>query len=340
MSTVNFAVVDIFSSTAYKGNPLAVVDDLAGTLSDTQLKLITRQFNLSETTFFFKPTRAQATYRLRSFLPNGREVLGIGHNILGAWWYLAEAGFLDFSETKFVTKSPDSDEFTFFQELGDAVMPVQILRTKREGQHPLYSVAITQAPPKAHGRHPDPEALARSIGLETKDIGLPDNDSLAPRVMSTASTYHLLVPIKSITALNQVVVERDVLLQQVRLADERSFGLFLFTPDANNSGEPGSDRYQARFFSPGMSTEDPATGSAAGPLSAYLYNEGHLSVTKGEASIEVLQGYNVGRECKIQVGLSVSTGAEDSHDVRVQLIGGGVEISKGTIVIPGDEVLF
>ena len=154
--------------------------------------------------------------------------------------------------------------------------------------------------------------------------------------MSTASTYHLLVPIASATALSRVTIQRDQLLEQLALADERAYGIFLFTPD---DAEAEKQTYHARFFSPGMSTEDPATGSAAGPLSIFLHKEGYLDLHDKEAHLEVWQGEQVGRECVIQVKLS-SSALEDGEELNVDIIGSGVKVSEGSIVVPGVDTAF
>ncbi|CAM1501218.1 Fc.00g103800.m01.CDS01 [Cosmosporella sp. VM-42] len=339
--SVKFTIVDIFSTTPYKGNPLAVVEDLPGNLSDTQMKLIARQFNLSETTFFSQPTLLGATFRLRSFLPDGREVFGIGHNILGAWWFLAEGGFLDFS-TSDMSKPDGTQEFTFYQELGGSLMPVKILRSAPNPTQCLkFSVSIQQAPPQAHAQHPDLASLARSIGLEAKDIGFSavnqrDVNMIKPRVMSTATTYHLLVPVASAAALSQVTIQRDELLDQLGRVDERAYGIYLFTP---REFQTETQTYQARFFSPGMSAEDPATGSAAGPLSAFLHKEGYLDLVNNEAYLEVSQGQQVGRECVIRVKLSTSA-LEDARELSVDVIGSGVKVAEGSIVVPEASISF
>ncbi|KAH7109176.1 hypothetical protein B0J13DRAFT_663903 [Dactylonectria estremocensis] len=311
MPSVQFTVVDVFSKTPYKGNPLAVVNDLKGLLSDTQMKLITRQFNLSETTFFSQPTLPRATYKLRSFLPDGREVFGVGHNILGAWWFLAQGGFLDFSKGQATRDSGTEEEFVFFQELGGSLTPVKIRRLKASAtQDPEFSVSITQATPEAHGQHPDPASLAASIGMRAEDIGFLLRDdgkstwAIKPRVMSTSTTYHLLVPISSIAALERAIIQKDKLLQQLRLVDERAYGIYLFTNEEHSPAKAGKNSYRARFFSPGMSSEDPATGSAAGPLSVLLHQEGCLDLEGRCNTIEVWQGHQVGRNCVIQVELS------------------------------------
>jgi len=236
MATVKYWIVDIFSTTAFKGNPLALVDNTDGSLSDTQLKLITRQFNLSETTFFSKPTRPGATYRLRSFLPDGKEVFGAGHNILGAWWFLADSGRLDLSKPASVDAATGTEEFTVFQELGTEVLPVKILRKKTAGGHQV-SVSLRQVSPGTHAKHPDPASLAASVGLASSDVGATvkaanggSDVTLVPQVMSTSTTRHLLVPLASVDALNKVIVQKDKLLEQLALVDKTAYGLFLFTP--------------------------------------------------------------------------------------------------------------
>lgn len=336
--SLKFAVVDIFSPTAYKGNPLAVVDALDTPLTDTQLKLVARQFNLSETTFFSKPRSSRAAYRLRSLLPDGKEVLGIGHNILGAWWFLAQGGFVDFEAGEPVVEG-GAEVYTVYQELGDDVMPVRIARTRAPGGQYRYLVSIAQATPKVHGGHANLASLAESVGLETEDIGVTLNNGdtpLAPRVVSTSSTHHLLVPVKSASALDRVVIQRDKLLKTLKLADDRAYGIYLYTPHVPGDGQVEKDVYRARFFSPGMSTEDPATGSAAGPLTAFLHHQGLLELVGGEANVKVLQGQNIGRECVIRVKLSLGKGEE----IKVELIGDGVSVSEGAIAVPDASLDF
>ncbi|HZX07112.1 PhzF family phenazine biosynthesis protein [Kribbella sp.] len=77
-----FVQVDVFASTPYLGNPVAVVLD--GTdLADDQLQQVARWTNLSETTFVLPPTSPAADYRLRIFTPGG-ELPFAGHPTLGS----------------------------------------------------------------------------------------------------------------------------------------------------------------------------------------------------------------------------------------------------------------
>ncbi|WP_221652846.1 PhzF family phenazine biosynthesis protein [Actinotalea ferrariae] len=77
-----FAQVDVFSTEAYRGNPVAVVLDGDG-LADEEMQRFATWTNLSETTFVLPPTTTGADYRLRIFTPGG-ELPFAGHPTLGS----------------------------------------------------------------------------------------------------------------------------------------------------------------------------------------------------------------------------------------------------------------
>ncbi|KAK0648683.1 hypothetical protein B0T16DRAFT_408609 [Cercophora newfieldiana] len=336
MPSAPFTIVDVFSTTPYRGNPLAVVDARGHDLTDTQMKLITRQFNLSETTFFFPPTLSGADFKLRSFLPYGWEVYGAGHNILGVWWHLANAGLLDFSKAPRVDVGDGVEEFTFHQELGGEVVPLKVTRRIGASGKTEFAVAIRQASPKGHAKHTDPAALAAVLGLSASDIGFPGStEAVLPQVMSTSTTHHLLVPVSSVEALDRAVVHRDKLVEQLDLLDSRAHGIFWFTPIPGADGVP---TFQARFFSRGMTAEDPATGSAAGPFSAYLYSNGLLKLDGGKAKVVVYQGLKLGRECIIEVVLTARN--DGSGEVEVDIVGSGAQVARGEISLPSLSTSF
>ncbi|MCG2585207.1 PhzF family phenazine biosynthesis protein [Massilia sp. TS11] len=90
MPTFTFTQVDVFTSQALLGNPVAVVHGAAG-LSTEQMQTFARWTNLSETTFLLPPTQAGADYRLRIFTPGG-ELPFAGHPTLGSCHAWLEAG--------------------------------------------------------------------------------------------------------------------------------------------------------------------------------------------------------------------------------------------------------
>lgn len=90
MRPFEFKQVDVFSSVALKGNPVAVVLN-ADSLSDTQMADFARWTNLSETTFVLKPQNPDADYRLRIFTTLN-ELPFAGHPTLSSCHAWLEAG--------------------------------------------------------------------------------------------------------------------------------------------------------------------------------------------------------------------------------------------------------
>ncbi|MGH2486767.1 MAG: PhzF family phenazine biosynthesis protein, partial [Ktedonobacterales bacterium] len=116
------------------------------------------------------------------------------------------------------------------------------------------------------------------------------------------------------------------------LADESpQVGAYLFTLDA----ERGSA--QARMFCLAIGVaEDPATGSAAGPLGVYLARHGRLSPDEhGESRLHIAEGVEMGRASTIEV--AITGGADDVREVRVG--GEAVLVAEGTLTAPDDDAV-
>jgi PhzF family phenazine biosynthesis protein len=329
MSKLRYYIIDVFSSIAYQGNPLAVVDTTSTTLTSTQMKLLARQFNLSETTFICPPADPKATWRLRSFLPNGVEVFGAGHNSLGAWWWIADSGLLGDIE-----QDRESGQ-TYFQQLGDNILPVEVSRSKLGD----LVVSMRQGQPHFLNQHANHDSLATSLGINACDIGLRYSGVILDRAMvvTTSPARHLLVPIRSLDVLKSVsFADKDGISKELASTESYDSGVYVFA-SAENESESKTPRFEARFFSPGMSMEDPATGSAAGPLAAYLWANNVLTSVGNEVSqIEVLQGVRTGRRCLMN--LSIELNKEDS--VNITISGTGVLVADGNIALPSSEVTF
>src|SRR5712691_2839167 len=85
-----FYTLDVFTTTRFEGNPLAVITDGDG-LSDDEMLAIAREMNLAETVFVQKPTEEEALARLRIFTTK-EELKLAGHPVIGTWFLLAELG--------------------------------------------------------------------------------------------------------------------------------------------------------------------------------------------------------------------------------------------------------
>jgi len=82
MTTHRFTQLDVFTTRALRGNPLAVVHG-ADDLDDAQMQALARWTNLSETAFLLAPQDVRADYRVRIFTPQ-RELPFAGHPTLGS----------------------------------------------------------------------------------------------------------------------------------------------------------------------------------------------------------------------------------------------------------------
>ncbi len=282
--------VDVFAETPLTGNPLALVP-AADALATAQMVALAREFNQSETTFLVAPTVPSADVRLRSFTPGGVEVMGAGHNAMGAWIWLATSGDLDPARTG------------FRQQIGDDVLDVRVVR--QQGRP--AEVTMTQSAPRFLGVADDPEGLAVALTLTPTDLG--------PRPAQVVSTgaEHLLVEVATREAVDRAVP--DVARLRDLLAAAGGEGCYLY------STEPAPDgaHAYARFFNPTVGiAEDPATGTAAGPLAALLVREA------GGGSVRVLQGARLGRPSTLGVRVDGD---------RVELSGSGVVAAEGTLFL-------
>ncbi len=295
-TTVPFWIIDVFAERPLTGNPLALVAQ-AELLDEATLRLVAREFNQSETTFLL-PSPMDATWRLRSFTPTGAEVVGAGHNALGAWWWLADAGHLELHL--------GAGHFT--QQLGDRVLPVDVLAG--DGGRPV-AIAMDQAPARFDATVPDAARLAAALGLETGEL----RSDVPAQVVDTGAA-HLLVPAVDHNAVDRARPDAPALLAELQAVDGQGCYLYSLDPPV-----PDATAY-ARFFNPTVGIwEDPATGSAAGPLACQLVARG---LAPDGSTIVVEQGHAMGRPSRIRVDVSGAS---------VRIAGAGVVVAEGKLSI-------
>ncbi len=292
-----FKLVDVFTDTPLAGNQLAVVFAADGFLSDDRMQALAREFNYSETTFVLPPRR-RAAWRLRSFTPSA-EVFGAGHNALGAWHAIAESDLVDLKE----------GENVVYQELGELILPLEIYVEAGKPQR----ILMTQSKPVFGEEFSDKAILAEALNLKESDFRV---ESLAPQAVSTGA-FHFLVPVKNIEALRNVRIDAPKLIELAKPLG--CHGCYLYTTET--VGKNSAVHARAFFPGIGMTSEDPTTGSAAGPLAAYLVSKG---VLPADETLIIEQGYEIGRPSRIEVSVS-------GDEVKVG--GKSVTIAEGTIKI-------
>jgi trans-2,3-dihydro-3-hydroxyanthranilate isomerase len=271
MKTLDYYVVDVFTDSRYKGNQLSVV------YTDEELDInqyydISREFGYSETSFVHYST-PENVFKVRSFTKAKHEVIGAGHNLLGAVC-LALLKKWD------IFKSQGTQPWVMIK---DAKIPLKI--TEQNG---LPYVGMKQSPARVIKTVPA-ELIAQAVGLSVADLELNGWDI---NIVKT-EVAHLMVPVKNRSLLKKAISHKFLLKEaSAKFGFE---GCYLFTtnhPDDNNLAE-------ARFFNPGIGIdEDPATGTAAGPLAGYLEKLGYINK---DSDFRILQGKYVDQPSVIHV---------------------------------------
>ncbi|HEY6946240.1 MAG TPA: PhzF family phenazine biosynthesis isomerase, partial [Candidatus Acidoferrum sp.] len=149
-----YYTLDVFTTTRFAGNPLAVFTDGDG-LSDDEMLAIAREMNLSETVFVQKPTEEEALARLRIFTTK-EELKLAGHPVIGTWFLLAELGVVPAQE----------GGVHVLQQTGAGILPVEI-RFKDGRPH---RVTMTQKEAFFKPAKLDKKRLAAALGLSSKDF--------------------------------------------------------------------------------------------------------------------------------------------------------------------------
>src|ERR1700687_5764392 len=234
-----FYTLDVFTTTRFEGNPLAVITDGDG-LSDDAMLAVAREMNLSETVFVQKPTEDQALARLRIFTT--REELKLaGHPVIGTWFLLAELGVVPAQE----------GGVHVLQQTGACVLPVEIHFKDGRPQR----VTMTQKEAIFKRAKINKKKLASALGITTKDF----DPKLEPEFVSTG-IFNLMVPLRNRAALGKIVMNMSELRRLQRKSATMAYCFAL----------GGNGKAFSRGMLPWELYEDAATGSAAGSLGAYL----------------------------------------------------------------------
>lgn len=318
MRNYRFVQLDVFTSSPFAGNSLAVFPEAEG-LTDEEMLKIAREMNLSETVFVLNPpndsnavTPNGPLRRLRIFTP-AREIPFAGHPVVGTWNALAHEG---------VVPQPEGGNgwTRIHQEVGIGVLPVDIEFKDGVPQQ----VVMTQGKFEILADIDDWQEqaeIARALGRAREDL----DENLPLQVISTG-LRSLAIPIRSLADLSSCRVNAGLLGEIYT-----RFGAVGCLAFSRETIEIGDSRAHARFFAPADNIpEDPATGSAAGALGAYLvyHSASGAEANEGRFKFVIEQGDFIKRPSRINLDVKGSEGAVE--EVRVG--GRSVIVARGEVI--------
>lgn len=287
MRTLRYVLIDVFTDRPLAGNALAVFTDARG-VDAAQMQAIAREMNLSETTFVL-PAEAGGHARVRIFTPT-RELPFAGHPVLG---------------TAFVLGQPMQVEAVRL-ETG-----VGTLRITLEREGPRVTFGWMQQPVPTIEPWGEREAgeLCAALGLEASTL---------PVTLYDNGMRHVYVAASDVSAVARLRPD----LARLPSLPSRGFNAFATTRTG------GRVHVRTRMFAPGDGVpEDPATGSAAGPLAVHLVRHGLLPL--GD-TVEIEQGLEVGRPSRLWARVH---GHADVIEA-VEVGGSAVVVGRGELRLP------
>jgi trans-2,3-dihydro-3-hydroxyanthranilate isomerase len=278
-----YALLDVFTDTPLEGNGLAVVLDADG-LDEDRMLAFARETRLSETTFVQSSEREGADYRNRIFTVRS-ELPFAGHPSLGT----AVAVALARREA----------ETTYVQETGAGLQPIDV---RLEGDA-AYASMLQE--PASFGPEVDARHVLAAVGLVPGDA----HRDLPPQVVSTGLET-LIAPVLAARCVADA--QPDFELLDALAARHGASNFYLVCIE-------GEGKARARMFTQGVvGGEDPATGSAAGPLCAYLAERGRGS------RVEITQGVEMGRPSRLFA---------EMEDGRPRVGGSVVRVVEGEVAL-------
>ncbi len=298
MRRLHYHLLDVFTNERFGGNQLAVFTNGRGLTTET-MQQITKELNLSESTFVLPPEDSVNDWKVRIFTP-ARELPMAGHPTVGTSYVLAREQLVTPSEANPIIRL----------EEGVGVIPVTFNFV--DGKSVLIQM---QQPLPVFS----PEFTNRTLAAELLSLTVNDLAETPVQEVSTGVPF-LFIPIKDMNSIRRIKFRNDIWEQ--KLSQYGQF--FVFTLETTYP----TSTVHSRMFGPSMNiAEDAASGAPSGPLGCYLVKYG--LVKDNPAKIISEQGFEMGRPSYIHIEIRQT-------DDAINFVGVGGEcvyIGEGSLEI-------
>jgi trans-2,3-dihydro-3-hydroxyanthranilate isomerase len=266
------------------------------------MQAIAREMNFSESTFILPAEHADTDVRMRIFTPFN-EMPMAGHPTIGSTFALAHTGIIE----------RDRSRFVFGLNIGP--VPVDL----EWGSNGLKFAWMTQSNPVFGPPVADRATVAAALNLTV--------DALVPQLPVqevSCGVPFLIVPLSDQATVDQAVSDAAAFRRLIPLVGSK-LAVFLFA--VSDPGAPHT--VYSRMFAPEFGiVEDPATGSASGPLGCYLVEHGLIAPDQA-GRIVSLQGAAMGRASHIHIAITGRPGAISN----VKVGGEAVLVGRGELIL-------
>ncbi|MBI1729161.1 PhzF family phenazine biosynthesis protein [Candidatus Acetothermia bacterium] len=298
MRKLKYHLVDVFTDQPFGGNQLAVFPD-GPSIPSELMQRIAKELNFSESTFIFPPKNPKNDAWVRIFTP-ARELPMAGHPTVGTTFVLVKE--------KLLKRAGNVTEITLEEGVGDISVSIDWNENKPD------LITMTQPHPKFGSIFPDRELIAEMLSIHSSGLH-PDY----PLEVVSCGLPYLIVPIVNLKTIQSIKLRLD--LWKKHLKHYESDHIFVFTTET----ERKSSTVHCRMFAPSAGVlEDPATGSASGPLGCYLVKHDIVPPAKSERIISE-QGFEIGRPSILHIGI----GLQNNKITAVRVGGQCVYMGEG-----------
>lgn len=292
MRTYPFVTLDVFTDRRFGGNQLAVFPDAHG-ITDAEMQALAAEFNLSETTFVLPPADPANTARVRIF-NRVAEMPFAGHPSVGTAFVLAQRGHGADGRLR-LEQIAGIVEVELWQDAAGAVTGAAI-----GAPQPLSVGAALPVAPIAACASIPPDGIVTARH--------------APTLAADGGNARVLVEVTE-AALASAQPDLGAFRHAAETLPDLGGRLSLYLYRRDGAG------VRARMFSPLTGTwEDPATGSAATPLTGFLL---HLSGAES-VSLDIVQGAEMGRPSLLR-----TTARRTPQGIRATVGGHCVPVLRG-----------
>ncbi len=300
-----YYIADVFTRQLFNGAQIAVFPNADG-LSDTTMKLLARELNLSETVFVFHPDAGANKRQLRIFSPK-KELDFAGHPIIATAYVLGSCG--DIALTQAITP------MVFEQNTG----PIEVNITAIDGK-PTFVQFARKVLSIVDRFAPTDEELAGILSIKQSEL---DHKKYSPRLVSCGFPY-LVVPVWNYETVRQAKFNNSAWSQSIA-PQTAAQEIVLFAP---KSPFPDAD-FNVRLLGPHIGLhDDPPIGSAMPAFAAYLCSFEHTQ--KGTHVFAVDRGDAKSRRSVINLEMD-----NKGHEQLPLRVGGeAVLFAQGTIDLP------